>query len=968
MASSNEASAALFRDLKPLCIAVSDRALRVRPTTNPNEFVLDLMELESALARVPDKRAITPAIADYVFFPLSHVLRRKDEWPDSVLEVTLSCVDTLLATAWSTNLTSPMFEQFTVMLVVITEGKGKKVSEEVRTGSIGCIETLFKSAQHSLEADSAFKGTIRGAKLRPLLGHTATVLLDNVKGKTPKMPLLKLEALSVLSILYTSLLGNGQIVASFLPLTVSTLSRSLRSSPATTYHRILIAILDLLRKTLSLVMDDRLEPIPRPPQINETYFTEMTESWYKATKSQVKIALEGFFPFIRNHDHPLVRQAIVEFCEDLISHCLRTLDVCQSLFLETILSLQHDSFPVVREQAVMALQRLHNNSALTPVIKRSVEESLYTWSIALPRTMASNDDPAKVNLLQRITSAIKYFSTDASSISSSLETLLMAIQDISIFDTDRVSNKLIQPTQSLLVTFQDASNDSSALSLRYSRDGKVGMCLQELLQAIGKTSFASQMVDRLVLDASTDSHRSASNAWIALNILKGIPNPESQISELYLLATDWLFESDSSFSAVDISPPVLVISLDILAFTASVMRLGFRQNLMDVLYPTLALLSHGSSQVKAAARSTLEQIAIATGYDDLQGLILENSDYLVNSVALKLNVFDVSVQVLATLYTVTKIAGPRVVPYMDDIWGSLFDIVDRFHGYEKLVTGVFAVMTGIVEVVSTSVHLLPPPLPPPPDSPEPPTHNDVCTEIQELIETIRRNEDHLPPKHDALTTAKASPLPPKTASLLQNLARKSVLLTTHPSPHLRFNLIHLLRKALPLLAIATVVKEGEQDPFLPLLAQEVWPAVCLKLTDKEAWVVNAALETIAELLAVEGEFLGGKVEKDVWPALKGILSPKGSGKGKEVVMYERQAAIKALCAIIKYSDQKPTVFDEMLRTSLPWIQRGGEQGNELRRQFETKNGDAVWLTGHIDPGAPPDFPDETGYFKLVRYE
>ena len=71
--------------------------------------------------------------------------------------------------------------------------------------------------------------------------------------------------------------------------------------------------------------------------------------------------------------------------------------------------------------------------------------------------------------------------------------------------------------------------------------------------------------------------------------------------------------------------------------------------------------------------------------------------------------FDVSVQVLATLYTVTQLAGPRIVPYMDDIWGSLFDIVDRFHGYEKLVTGVFAVMTGIVDVVSQSITF--PPLP-----------------------------------------------------------------------------------------------------------------------------------------------------------------------------------------------------------------------------------------------------------------
>jgi TELO2-interacting protein 1 len=964
MSSSNEASVALFRQLKPLCVAVSNRALRVRPTNNPNEFVIDLSNLESALAGVPYKTAISPAIADYIFAPLSHILRRKDEWPDRVLEITLSCVEMLLATAWATKLSSQMFEQFTFMLIVITEGKGRIVSEELKTGSIGCLKALFESAKQNIVVDATFKETIRDAKLRPLLGHTATVLLDNIKGKTYRMPIFKLEALSSLSILYTSLLDDGQIVASFLPLTVSTLSRSLSASPATTHNRILVALLNLLCETLCLVMDDNLEHASPPPQINEMYFTEMTESWYKATKNQVKIALEGFFPFIRSHQHSLVRQAALKFSEQSLSHCSRTLDICQSLFFETILSLQHDSFPAVRERAITALQRLKKNPALTSVIRGSVEESLYTWCIALPRTMTSNDDSAKVHLLQRITSAIDYFSSDTSSISSSLETLLKAIQDISIFDSDRVSTKLIQPSQSLLVAFQDASQDSSALSLLYSEDEKVITSLQELMQTIGKTPFAVQMIDRLVVNASINSPQRASDAWIALNILKGNSNPESQVDELYSLATDWLFESNSSFSAVDVPPPTLMISLDIISFTASVTKLAFRQNLMHVLYPTLALLSHGSAQVKSAARSTLNTIATATGYDNLQCLILGNSDYLVNSVALKLNVFDVSVQVLATLYTVTKIAGPRVVPYMDDIWGSLFDIIDRFHGYEKLVTGVFAVMTGIVEVVSTSAHFPHPTEQPPEVS----SHKAVCTEIQELIETIQQNEDYLPPKHDELTLPKPAPLPPKTASLLQNLARKSVLLTSHPSPHLRFNLIHLLRKALPLLAIPTVVKDGEQDPFLPLLAQEVWPAVCSKLTDKEAWVVNAALETIAELVAIEGDFLGAKVEKDVWPALKGILSPKATGKGKEVVLYQREPAVKALCAIIKYSDQKPTVFDEMLRTSWPWIQGGGDQGSALRRQFERKNGDAVWLVEHFNPDTLPEFPVAKGYFRPIRYE
>ena len=959
---SNEQQTALFRRLKPFCIAVSDCALRIKPNTTSRDLQEALTSLHSALLSIDDRTLLTPAIADYVFFPLSHILRRKDEWTDRVLELTLSCVRVLLESGWSSGLGIQMFEQFCLMLVVITEGKVKTVSEEVKAVSVGCLVALFESAKRSMKGDMSLQEFIRGPKMRPLMGHTATVLLDTVKIEA--LLTLRLDALQALSLLYTYLLGDGQVVAGFLPLTVSTLSRCLSLSPATTNHRLLVTLLTVLGETLSLVMNDNLAPSSGPAQVGEMYHTEMSESWYRASKGQVKIALESFFPFIRIHSHNLVREAIINFSETLLTNCSRNLDVCQSLFLETILSLQHDQFPSVKALANSSLQRLQAHDSLRNIIKSSIEESLHTWCLVLPRTMTSNDDPAKVNLLQRLTSAVDSLSSDNSTISSSLETLIASIQDIAIFDNVPGAARLIQPSKSLQLTFQDESPEQISLSLHYSKDQSVSTSLEELLRAIGRTSFATQIVDKLVLDASLNTPRSASNAWIALHTLRGSACPEDQVDELYSLATDWLIQSDSSYSAVDLSIPTIVTSLDILAFTASSRKLAFRQNLIDVLYPTLSLLSHSSPQVQSAARQTLERIAVATGYNDTQGLILENTDYLVNSVALKLNVFDVSVQVLATLYTVTRLAGPRIVPYMDDIWGSLFDVVDRFHGYEKLVTGVFAVMTGIVDVVSESTKF-PPALV---IDAEETTHDSVCMEIQELIDTIKKNEDHLPPKTDTLTIPKPSPLPPKTASLLQTLARKSVLLTTHPSPHLRFNLIHLLRKALPLLSIPTIVKDGEQDPFLPLLAQEVWPAICSKLTDKETWVVNAALETIADLLVVEGSFLGSKVEKDVWPALKVILAPVQKGKAtKEVVVFERDAAIKALTAIVGYSDQKPAVFDDMLETAWPLIKRGGEQSTELRKVFERKNRDAVWLKERVDPGEIPRIPGKDGFFKPVRY-
>lgn len=945
MAPSNPRASALFQQLKPLCVSVSDYALRVRPNTTPQDLQNALSTLNTALTSLDDPNLLTPAIADYVFFPLSHILRRKDEWTERVLELSLSCTRVLLETAWSNSLVPQMFEQFCLMLVVMTEGKGKKPSEEVKAVCVGCLVALFKSARESMKEDPVLREAVRGAKLRPLMGHTATVLLDIVKLEA--LLKLRLDALEALSLLYVDLLGNGQVVAGFLPLTVSTIAWTLTTARQGN-HKLLVALLDLLRKTLSLVLDDSLKPVNRPANIREMYHVEMTESWYRATKGQIKVALESFFPFIRGHAHHLVRERAITVSEELLTKCTKNLDVCQSLFLETLLSLQHDTYPSVKEKAEAALRRLHANTSLQKPIRDSIEESLHSWCLALPRTMSSNDDPAKINLLQRITSAVDSFSHDPSTVSTSLEMLLNTIQDIAVFNQENTNRKLIRPSQSLQLTFHDQDTQANGLSLQFSKDERVSSALEDVLHALGRTNLAPQMLDKLILDASSNSKRSASDAWIALHIIRGSQTVTEQADELYALATDWLIQSDSSYSATEIPSSTILISLEILAYTASLRKFAFREDLINVLYPTLSLLSHSSASIQSAARQTLEYIALQTGHSDIQTLILENTDYLVNSVALKLNVFDVSVQVLATLYTVTKLAGPNIVPYMDDIWGNLFDVVDRFHGYEKLVTGVFAVMTGIVDVLTQSITF---PTLSLPESPKETEHTSVCPEIQDLIDTILKNEDHLPPKHEQITIPRPPPLPQKTANLLQNVARKSVLLTTHPSPNLRFNLIHLLRKSLPLLSIPIVPKDGEQDPFLPLLAQEIWPAICTKLSDKETWVVNAALETLADLFVVEGDFLGPKVEKDIWPVLKNILSPPKRGKvAMEVVLYERDAAVRAVTAIITYSDQKSVVFDEMLDVCWPLMKAGGEKGSQLREAFERKNADAVWLIEYTRGG------------------
>jgi hypothetical protein len=69
-----------------------------------------------------------------------------------------------------------------------------------------------------------------------------------------------------------------------------------------------------------------------------------------------------------------------------------------------------------------------------------------------------------------------------------------------------------------------------------------------------------------------------------------------------------------------------------------------------------------------------------------------------------------------------------------------------------------------------------------------------------------------------------------------------------------------------------------------------------------------------------------------------------------------------------YTDQKPWVVDDMLQCVWPWILRGGEDGEMLRRAFERKNADAVWLMERVNPGDVPLLDGKDGYFVSVKYQ
>lgn len=138
-----------------------------------------------------------------------------------------------------------------------------------------------------------------------------------------------------------------------------------------------------------------------------------------------------------------------------------------------------------------------------------------------------------------------------------------------------------------------------------------------------------------------------------------------------------------------------------LALVSKYMGKDFRHQLMEVLYPLIDLLGGGSSSsgvagLRQAAQETLVAVARDCGYRSVRHMIMANYDYVIDSLSLKLNALDFSPQGPGSLATVVAVSGPQILPYLDDIVASLFAVLDNYHGYKTIVSGVFAALQAVV--------------------------------------------------------------------------------------------------------------------------------------------------------------------------------------------------------------------------------------------------------------------------------
>ncbi|KAF2875277.1 armadillo-type protein [Massariosphaeria phaeospora] len=845
--------------------------------------------------------AFDAKLAEYVFVPISQVLRASRTVPVRALELCLECISVLLRTGWGGGLAPELAGQLLILFTFMAKPSSAEngieaTSEELRKAAFICISQLLTELSHTSQGRQFLVATSN----IPALGEAVLVTLDSLTEDVPNA--VKIEALSAVMAL-VSAIEDRDALASFLPRIISSLTKLLTpGSKNRAGFRVLERGLETLSLLFPRILSDReTKKLPAKASQDESQNkVSRTSSWLQATASQIKIALSHILK-LRSHSKIEVRRALLELCLIVIRDCRASLVECISMVVETMVTLVGSGESQDRiEHDLRALVR--SDSAVAGLLK----ESLHSWIISLPRLMQSKDDIGRRQIIQQVSVALRLLNEDQNMVVDILADNLRS--GVSNIMNDAKGLLVESATSTTIGTELSLSNARSTsfqpLKLRLKGQDTMMGEFKLLLQELSKSDAARTVAQDLIESADTGtSEAQLASFWISINLLRDMMTYNPAIDDFLDIGTAnmqaELLDDLYSRALVRLTQPhtqsdwhwhFQALALEVVALQATRYKSEFRAELGETLYPVLHQLGSSNPELRNHAITCLNILAESCGYDNASDLVVSNVDYIVNDVGLRLNVGDVAPQAPQVLLMMMRLCGPSLLPYLDDLVGSMFGALERFHGYPKLVELLFAVLRGMAEEGVKAPQLA---ITGNADETQHQTREKV-TDMSDVVDAIKKlreeilnrsdeqeevphdsfphepwkedqkgKEEQNPPQDDDNHNPPEQPEPPPPAARTYAILLKISELTQHyltsSSPTLRTSLLSLLHTTIPALA-------KHDNSFLPLI-NTLWPVLLPRLEDPEAYIVSNALDIVALICTHAGNFMKTRVES-AWGLFK----------------------------------------------------------------------------------------------------
>jgi hypothetical protein len=364
---------------------------------SPSSIPLVSRLLSEVIATLSDAAlsdgGLAPNLAHYVFIPISTIIRRNpsSSIPDQVLEKLLIVLRILLEVWWWT-IDLQTWEQIymlcgSIVIGLGDKGKGRGRDDETREVAVQCLLKLLRgpSTDEGSKPDPRREANTarlalhaRSRQFFPIFGQTLTSVMETSLTTTVSLQRACLQALramiedyappyfvpsilpGVVSTMVKAALGtstrkgwsNGEIVAEALGVMQVVVVGAIGDDVCVEEGAIrrVDDLEDLLELSTSApVAGGSSEDIP--------YATKRTESWLRASSSQLHISMNSLSS-LPSHPTPSALLALCNFSYKVLSATTLTLPQTQPLLLSYLLSLSNSPFPSVSQGASSHLTEL----------------------------------------------------------------------------------------------------------------------------------------------------------------------------------------------------------------------------------------------------------------------------------------------------------------------------------------------------------------------------------------------------------------------------------------------------------------------------------------------------------------------------------------------------------------------------------------------------------------------------------
>lgn len=953
-----------FKQVNPYCVALSQLTFNIPVDQwDQSKILVQITSLYNIIAT--DNDPIPTNLIEYLMIPVAKLLIQFGQLNPSINVKLLSILNHFALTSWydkfNLNLSTNLFPFINHLSQSILDNHTTTHSQ------ILLIVETFKNFTQSIinqpYRNEFFNDNDNKFILLSNLTNLISLQLDILNLHSNNDLYIQSTIITSLTNLYAKCLNfdQGEILSNILPGNVSNLIKSMLK-PKLNY-KLVTESLNLFQFLIVTVYNDKcLATTTSSLASSSSSFaqTHRTEKWLLATREQVKLAINQCFPILIKRNNLQINQAICQFIKSILLNCFHSIaTICQDCFMKYLIQCQFDSFD--------------NLSFDSPDLKSLIHKGEYNYLNELLTSLSSSINLNKIENLKSINFILSHNHSPVvtnHSINQIMSQLIKSTTDgphsssIILSGKKKTSNnpnlKLI--SQSNNVILKDLSVSTSILNSTHIDDDRINNNIWtkdieseiiELLNKMGKyIKFDPSIIESNLAKLNKLNDLSIQNSilWMILNLLPSETTNEvknnqlTDITDMFLninddeqspndvilssqnniddsclilleVATNLLQSEEliNDFTVLSFEQERLIcIVLQIIQRSCELMKENFANELIDYLYLVIGSLASSSPLVRSYAQSSLNTMAKLLYQGSIHNLIVENVDYLIESISQRLNM-GMTQHVTSVLMIICKMTGYETILSFNDILETIFQILDYYHGYTDLCLQIFQFFEIVINEMSikyltsetnlkldsshlTSISFKPwgctnesqftsliesklhtqfddlnldgNDLPFKPNEPKDfQEYFDSKLKIQEINEELDSDDENENENEngteeettDSDTIKWVSPIPKESYRLLIQIIEYGDRLLTHNSKSLRVQILKVIKLTIPMLAT-------QYHSLLPQVAQ-IWDSVTQCLFDKDYSIINSAASTAESIIHFAQDFISRRFI-DLWTKLQ----------------------------------------------------------------------------------------------------